>query len=120
MKEMILTCTIHSRNNLHFFNSRASSSQEKPLGTLCEETLDSFKECLHYDLQTFKENSEKRISSILSGEHPDTSSAEVLLPPDVLLKLVALSILPSHCLRQLGINACMCVNDTRLNCAIIP
>ena len=83
---------------------RSSSSENKFLSTLCQETLDSFKQCLEYDLQTFKEDSDSRISRILSAEGPDTASTtnEILLPPDVLLKLTALSILPSHSLRVLG------------------
>lgn len=81
---------------------RNASSEDKHLGTLCQETLDGFKQCLEYDLQTFKENSDNRVASILSGEKCDAASEEVLFPPDVLLKLTALSILSSHSLRQLG------------------
>ena len=77
--------------------------QEKPLGTLCEETLENFKYCLEYDLQSFRESAEERINGILSGVKTYRRGADsVLLPPDLLLKVTALSILPSHSLRQLG------------------
>ena len=81
---------------------RATNSQDKSLGKLCEETLESFRQCLEYDLQTFKEGSDNRISNLLSGESCDVTADEILLPPDVLLKLIALCILPSHSLRELG------------------
>jgi hypothetical protein len=82
---------------------RSSGSEGKLLNVLCQETLDSFKQCLEYDLQTFRECSGVRISRVLSGEGQDGTGTEaILLPPDVLLKLAALSILPSHSLRQLG------------------
>ena len=78
-------------------------NQEKPLATLCEETLESFKYCLEYDLQSFRESAEERVNGILFGAKSYRGTAEsVLLPPDLLLKVTALSILPSHSLRQLG------------------
>ena len=63
--------------------------------------MDSFKQCLEYDYQSFKEASDDKISDILSGKH-NIASDKFLLPQDILLKFIALSILPSHSLRQLG------------------
>lgn len=81
---------------------RSSISEDKSLGNLCQETLDTFKQCLECDLQTFREEAEDRVACILSGKECSAASERTLLPPDVVLKLTALAISPSHSLRQLG------------------
>ncbi len=95
---------IQLQHALYPASNRTGTNHEKPLGMLCEETLESFKYCLEYDLQSFQESAEERVDGILSGiESCHGGSAEsALLPPDLLLKVTALSILPSHSLRQLG------------------
>ena len=83
---------------------RTAVNGDKNFSKLCEETLENFRQCLEYDLQVFKENCNNTLSSILFGKKRSTAPDKVLLPQDVLLKLAALSILPSYSLRQLGNN----------------
>ena len=46
---------------------------------------------------------DERVGSILSGKSSsDLSAPAAVLQPDVLLKLTALTVLPSYSLRQLG------------------
>ena len=83
--------------------------KDESLKDLCSSSLKKFEQCLDHDDQAVGENSTLLVSNIFSPsseENPAGSSGlgNLLLPPDLVLKLTALSILPSYSLRQLGMH----------------
>ena len=70
--------------------------------------IKSLDECLTFDLQLFQETSLDRAKAALSEEKEGEDVGSVMdrlasLPSDLMLKLTALSILPSHTLRIQGL-----------------
>lgn len=82
---------------------RSPVSPSNSLSKLCEDTLESLKQCLDANLEALREGLDERVGHVLSGKSHSAGEGDVVLQPDVLIKLTALAILPSYSLRQLGI-----------------
>lgn len=91
---------------LHLLSCRSAS--EDDLAKLCEGVINCLDECLNYDLQVFEDTcSERALTAVKEGEGQERVVVPLdslaCLPSDLLLKLSALSILPSHSLRLQGV-----------------
>ena len=84
------------------------AGKDGSLNELCSECLRKLELCLEHDVRICREQSAAVVSSVFgsssgSGDKPPAAPGDLLLlPPDLVLKLAALSILPSYSLRQLG------------------
>ena len=84
------------------------------MGGACEGVISALEACLVFDSQLSAGSSRARVTAALSLERPSSSAGKseeeegafVCLPPDVLLKLAAMAILPSHWLRLQGAALC--------------
>ncbi len=88
---------------------------EEDLSSLCEQVVHNLEECLGYDLQLFQDTCQSRAEAALAGSLLQTEEGAgdvgtrsmvdglMCLSSDLVLKLAALSILPSHTLRIQGV-----------------
>eukprot|EP00731_Ephydatia_muelleri_P016254 Em0009g678a len=74
------------------------------LGEECQGVIQNLEDCLKSDLQLYELTCIERVHTVLSEQDADTPISDVqsCLPCDVLLKVSALSLLPSHTLRLQG------------------
>ena len=95
---------VRTHTHTHRYNPAAGD-----LGQLCEQVLVKLEECLGFDLHLFEDACSERVHVILTtnqsesgGDVSMAADNQACLPCDLLLKVAALSILPSHCLRLQG------------------
>ncbi len=98
------TCILHAYTHTHTHtHTLYRAGKNEVLNNTCSSNLKKFEICLEQDDHTFRESVSSVVSNIFSlSSETNCTSGSFLLPPDLLLKVSALSILPSYSLRQLG------------------
>ena len=102
-----LTSPLQTHTHTHTHGSgggKISSGGGGRLAKLCEKVTSGLTDCLNYDLILYQESCSDKVWEELGAELPQTAPIINLacFSDEDLLKLSALSILPSYSLRSLG------------------